>query len=298
MGKALKWIGIGIGSILALLIVVGGVLALVGRARLNGRYEAPRTIAVADSAPTPEVLARGKHVVEIHGCLDCHAEALQGKVFLDIPPGRFVASNLTRGRGGVGARYATPADWDHAVRYGVRPDGRWITPFMPYHLFNHLSDEDAIAVASYLGTVAPVDNELPPTDVRIPGYIMLALQASPTTLLASLDGERTQPPIGPTAEYGRYLTSTTCIECHGQSLQGGRHPAPGAPPGPELSHAGQWSLEDFARAMRTGVVPGGRQLSDFMPWKVFRNLTDTEVEALHTYLKTLPLPDAGAVSPD
>jgi hypothetical protein len=45
--------------------------------------------------------------------------------------------------------------------------------------------------------------------------------------------------------------------------------------------------------MREGVVPGGRKLTEFMPTKYFAPLTDTEVRALHAYLKTLPPPNGG-----
>jgi len=42
----------------------------------------------------------------------------------------------------------------------------------------------------------------------------------------------------------------------------------------------------FVRAMRTGVV-GSRDLNQFMPWWVFRNMTDQDLAAIFTYLKTL-----------
>lgn len=64
-------------------------------------------------------------------------------------------------------------------------------------------------------------------------------------------------------------------------------PAPEAPPGPSLVPAGTWSVNDFARAVREGIAPGGRQLSGWMPFVAFRNLTDVEVEALHQYLGDL-----------
>jgi hypothetical protein len=104
-------------------------------------------------------------------CTDCHAEGMRGKVFLDIPLGLIVAPNLTKGRGGVGERYASVDDWDHAFRYGVRPDGSAITSIMPAWFFNRLSDEDAAPLAAYLAALPPVDNELPATKLRFPAYV-------------------------------------------------------------------------------------------------------------------------------
>jgi len=41
------------------------------------------------------------------------------------------------------------------------------------------------------------------------------------------------------------------------------------------------------------VAPGGRQLTDWMPWKRFAKFTDEELRALHEYVKTIKPPTAG-----
>ena len=51
---------------------------------------------------------------------------------------------------------------------------------------------------------------------------------------------------------------------------------------------GKWTRDNFATALRTGKRPDGTELKSFMPWKAFARLTDTEVDALWTYLQTLP----------
>ncbi|HEX5725215.1 MAG TPA: c-type cytochrome, partial [Longimicrobiaceae bacterium] len=95
-------------------------------------------------------------------------------------------------------------------------------------------------------------------------------------------------PVGETPEYGRYLASSTCVECHGRSLEGGTHPDPSGPPVPGLSHTSQWSFEEFATALRTGKVPGGRTVkTQFMPIRFFGHLTDSELRALRAYIATL-----------
>lgn len=280
-----KWIGVGLVGLAGLAVAVAGVLYLVGRSRLGRTYEAPLALRAAPSDPA--AVARGEHVVRIHGCQGCHGEKLEGRIFLDIPPGLLVASNLTRGRGGVGGRY-TDQDWDRAVRFGIKPGGRWILPFMPYRFYSRLSDADAAAVVAYLKQLPPVDNELPPTRVRLPGYFMVAL-SDPDELRGELSGPRhPAPPSAPTAAYGAYLASTACAECHGDQLQGGKHPAPEAPPAPGLAHTGTWEPAAFARTVRTGVAPNGRRLNRWMPSEPqFRHLTDTEVAALHAYVRTL-----------
>lgn len=284
MRKWLKRIGLGLGGLAVLALVGATALYAVGRSRLARTYEAPptRLATVPDDAETVE---RGRLVATSRGCLECHGDRLGGQVFLDIPPGKIVAPNLTRGRGGIGSSY-TDADWDRAVRHGIRPDGRTILPFMPFRMYNRLSDADAEALIAYLKQLPPVDHELPATELRVPGYLMVAMMGD--DLRGGVDGAppRATPPPGPTPEYGAYFASTVCVECHGDDLRGGKHPAPDGPPGPSLEAAGTWSYDEFAAAMRTGRTPA-RTLSEWMPTKYFRELTDTELRALHAYAKSL-----------
>ena len=285
MRRWLRRIGLGIAGLVVVLLLAGAGLYAYGRTKVNRTYDAPGALT---SVPAdPALVERGRHVMRIHGCQECHGADLSGQVFLDIPPGKIVAPNLTPGRGGVGGRYSV-ADFDRAVRHGVRPDGRSILPFMPFRLYNRLGDEDAAALIAYLKSLPPVDHELPPTELRVPGYLMVAV-AGEEELRGDLDATRPPPPpAGPTADYGEYLASTICVECHGERLEGGKHPAPQAPDGPGLAHAGAWTFPMFAEAVRSGVAPGGRKLSEWMPSRFFAETTDVELQALHAYLKTLP----------
>src|SRR5688500_9335793 len=158
MRKVLKWIGIVLGSVVGLIMVAVLFFFLRGNSRLNATHKAPDTLSsgFGDSVS----LARGEHIMRIHSCQFCHGERLEGQVFLDIPPAVAVASNLTPGRGGVGQAYSG-GDWDRAIRYGIRPNGKMLLPFMPYRLFNKLNDVDAGHLAAYLESLQPVDNEVP-----------------------------------------------------------------------------------------------------------------------------------------
>src|SRR5690554_4173112 len=153
--KALKWLGITLGGLVALVLLAGGALYFVGDKKVGQTYsiETANLTISSDSAS----IARGAHVAAINGCRDCHGADLSGQVFVDAPPFRIVASNLTSGEGGVGARYSD-ADWDRAIRHGVRPDGRAVF-IMPSAAYHNLSDDDTAALIAYLKSVAPVDNE-------------------------------------------------------------------------------------------------------------------------------------------
>jgi cytochrome c553 len=292
MRRALKWVGIVVGSLVAVVLAGNLVLRLIGQSRLKARY-------TVDATLSPDVVsnasaAMGEKIAITRGCTDCHADGAAGKVFLDIPPGLIVAPNLTKGRGGVGTRYVSADDWNRAIRFGIRPDSTTITTFMPWWFFNRLSDADVAAVAAYLASAPPVDNELPATEHRHIGYVMLGLpRENPERRRAPLLGPRSDPPPGPTADYGRYIASTACVGCHGENMLGGQHHDPNGPAAPGLSHVGAWTTADFITGLRTGAVPG-RQLTDWMPWKKFALFNDEELTALHEYLKTLKAPTSAS----
>jgi cytochrome c553 len=240
-------------------------------------------------------VARGAHVAAIRACTDCHGADLGGRVMTDdVAFGRVTASNLTAGRGGVGAAY-TDADWDRAVRHGVRPDGRGLV-VMPSYEYHGMSDDDFRALVAYLRSRPPVDREIPEDRLGPIGRFLVATNAFPAFSAVMIDHAAPRPEApapGPTAAYGAYLAAT-CHGCHGPVLTG--RGLPGQPPGtPESANLtpdpetglGTWSEADFARALREGVRPDGRRLHPLMPLAMTAQFTDTEVAALWAHLRTL-----------
>jgi cytochrome c553 len=283
MRKALKWTGIVLGSVVLLLLLAGAVMYVVGGSKLGRTYDEVQTASL--TIPTDSAsIARGAHLAVTNGCNDCHTANFAGQVMVDAPPFRVVASNLTRGAGGVGGQYSAE-DFDRAIRHGVKPDGRPVF-IMPSAAFHRLSDDDAAALIAYLQRLPPVDNELPATEVRAPGRIMAAALIDPAFEVRLERARATRPAAGPTAEYGAYLASVTCAYCHGDDLQGAQPPNPESPPAPTLAAAARWSLGEFARTLRTGTTPGGRQLDpEFMPISFTRAYDDSEIAALHAHLR-------------
>jgi cytochrome c553 len=284
MRRVLKWIGITVGGLVVVGLVAGGAMAMLGRSKLGRTYPQPAVATLRTDDPT--LVARGEHVAEIHGCTGCHGANLGGTVFADIPPGRIVAPNLTRGRGGVATHYETAMDWDIAIRHGLRPSGHALLPMMPAATFSRMGDADVAALIAYLRQVPPVNNEVGGTRMKPLGYLMVAMMPMGEQAPAAAPDRVTEPE--PSAAYGAYLASHTCVECHGEALRGADKQGP--PQGPSLAAAATWSLTDFSRAIRQGIAPGGRQLSEEMPFRHFAHLTDVEVEALHKHLQSLPAP--------
>lgn len=293
--RALRWIGIALGSLLTLiLIVLGGIYALSQR-RIDHRYDVAghEVLVPEDSA----AVAHGEHVAYVRGCLGCHGEGLAGASFIDVPVvARLHAANLTRGQGGVAAAYASSTDWERSIRQGVAPDGRALL-FMPAHEFYPLSDDDLGALIAYIRSRPAVDRKFPAQSVGPVGRLLFLsgkLKLLPAELVDHAATRPVAPVPGVTPEYGRYL-ATTCTGCHGDGFSGG--PIPGAPPEmgvprnitPDpVTGIGKWSEADLAKALRTGVRPDGVPLGKDMPVELFSHLTDDEVAALWSYLRTVP----------
>jgi mono/diheme cytochrome c family protein len=237
-------------------------------------------------------VARGAHLVAARGCVGCHGEDLAGHVELDNAfIGRLAGPNLTRG--GRGGRL-TDADWERAVRHGVRRDGSPLF-VMPASEHTGMSDEDLGAIVAYARSL-PARPNVPPLSRA--GPVIGAMQAAGKVNLfsaAEIDHRRPHPArvaAEPTARYGAYLAAM-CSGCHGPGLSGGK--IPGAPPDwkPAANITpggiGHYTEADFVRALREGVRPGGAPIDSQMPVRrITRHLDDTELRALYAYLHTLP----------
>jgi len=143
----------------------------------------------AQSASESQV-ERGKYLVGITGCHDCHSPKLPGgmkpvpdlllsgrpqttKVPSAAPGevhasedltawaggwGQSVASNLTPDPAtGLGMRY-TEAKFIQTMRTGKKPEGVAIMPPMPVDVYVNMKDDDLKAIYAYLKTIKPIRN--------------------------------------------------------------------------------------------------------------------------------------------
>lgn len=297
--RAFKIIGIVLLSVFGLIVIAIGAIYLVSGNHLKRVYAiTPPPLAIsADSA----TIARGRHLATVRlGCTECHGPDLAGKIAVDAMPfGKFVATNLTAGTGGVGKTYSD-VDFIRAIRSGVRPDGKPLV-FMPSNAYAPLSGEDIAAVVAYVRSVPAVDKELPPSVVGPVARMLIATGAAPLVPAEVVDHSAPYPaaiPPGATAEYGGYLVATgACQECHGADLTGGKIAGgPDAPPARNITPAGigNWSEADFLRAFREGKRPDGTPIHPFMPWQSMGKMTDEELLAIYQYLKTVPAKETAA----
>lgn len=83
---------------------------------------------------------------------------------------------------------------------------------------------------------------------------------------------------------GEALYASSCAGCHGAGAVGGI--------GPALLQTAAWTAADFGQSVLHGKAPGGRVLAPVMPRFAESGFagepaTDEQVEAIHTYVKSL-----------
>ena len=297
--KWLKRIGIAIAGIVVLVCVaVVAVYAITSKTWSRTYDVTGKVVRVRTDSAT---IATGRHLaMAVVKCVDCHGPDLGGSKFIDDPGlGLLVASNLTAGKGGV-LRMYDDAKLERAIRHGVRSDGQGLR-IMPSYQWQHLADDDLAAIIAYVRSVPPVDRELPETELKLLARVLNVAGQFPLFDAMRIDHTFTSPasvPFGVTKEYGAYQARVSgCIGCHGETLSGGKIPGtpPEWPPAANLTPTGlaAYKEADFTTLLRTGVRPSGVKVSDVMPWRFSKDLTDGEIKALWLYLQTVPKKEFG-----
>lgn len=300
MKKLLKWLAIGAGVIVLLIIIAGVTTVVMSNKALAKTYEVtvPPVTIPTDSAS----ILRGRHIaIAIAKCGDCHGADYAGTMFINDPGfGQIAAPNITPGRGSVTDSY-TDLDWVRTIRHGVKPDGRG-TIVMPSEAYRYLSDADLGAVIAYMKSLPAADSTWPAPALGPVARPLIAFNVIPVFSAAYIDQSRgdvpAAPPADTTAAYGDYLTQIGgCRGCHNPALSGGPTGEPGAPPASNLTPAGigHWTADDFRLALREGKRPNTDLLisEKYMPWRSSGKMTDAEIYAVYLYLKSIPSREMG-----
>ncbi len=117
-------------------------------------------------------VARGKYLVNMIGCNDCHTP---GTFYGSPDLSRFLAGSEMGWAGPWGTVYAANLTSDSetglgkwseveiakALRTGNRPDGRQLAPIMPWMNFANMTTTDAMSVAAYLKSLPAVKHAVP-----------------------------------------------------------------------------------------------------------------------------------------
>lgn len=292
-----RWLRLGLMS-------VAGAATLLAAAAVAGDWMAgqrmQRRIDVALQPPPAlrtdaPAIERGRYLYASRGCVDCHGANGAGRTFLDEPGGMKVAGpDITPAAGSVVARYQ-PQDWVRTLRHGVKPDGTPVL-IMPSEDYNRLTDDDLGALVAYVRQLPPQAGAAAVVSLPLPVRVLYGFGAIPDAA-AKIDHGLPPPtavPEGVTREHGAYVANM-CLGCHGPQLAGGK--VPGGPPdwpaaadltgGNAGAMAHYPDADSLLKLFKTGHRADGTPVK-VMPFESLREMSDTDVRALHVYLRGLP----------
>jgi mono/diheme cytochrome c family protein len=294
------WLRRGLVAVLVVGVAALGVVEYAlfkSRARMDRRIDiAAYSVAIPTEAAAIE---RGKYLFSTRGCVDCHGADGAGRAFIDDGSMRVKGANISPGPGNVVSKY-TPADWERTLRHGVKPDGRPLM-IMPSEDYNRLSDADLGALVAYIRQLPPAAGGAAELVLPLPLRVLYGLGLIPDAASIIDHTRKPTPPVaeGVTVAHGEYV-SAMCIGCHGEGLSGGKIPTgpPDWPAAPNLT-PGEGSVmpryptaQAMMTMLRQGKRPDGTAIT-VMPFDSFKNISDTDVAALHLYLNSLPPRPAG-----
>ena len=305
--------------LLALSLPLFGLLSTA----CTGKYIRPTSAEKFEA--TPERLQRGQYLVnQLMGCGGCHTTRPTGNLFLegeqtdlflaggnvlDAPgAGRFYVPNLTPDPDGL----ATWTDDEilRAVRDGVRKDGRFLAPMMPYDNYQHLSDEDGKSLVVYLRSI--------PAAKAPRARFEPELKLIPKVLFTVIGVQMHRPTLNvPAPEhadrlaYGHYLARVAgYTDCHSMTAKGprkeddalfmagsdfpfedarlGKVYARNLTPDAETG-LGKYKPDEIKAALRNGKRLDGKRMAPPMSVMIphYSGITDDDLDALVGYLGSL-----------
>lgn len=294
--------------ILPILAVLGGGTAWLATRTPTSPFE-----GAAAATPDTALVERGAYLARATDCVACHSTmgkpAFTGGLDMPTPMGAIYATNITPDKE-TGIGNYTLADFDKAVRKGVAPDGHRLYPAMPYPSYAKLSDEDVRALYAFFMAKVPAvrqpnrESDIPwPLNMRWPLAIWNAAFAPDTPYQAD-------PAKSASWNRGAYLVEAAghCGACHtprGVAMNEKGLDASSASflsgalidgwYAPSLRNDANTGIGRWSEADVYGFLKHGRNVHGVVYGSMaeaFNNstqfLTDADLRAIATYLKSLP----------
>jgi len=186
-----------------------------------------------------------------------------------------------------------------AIRDGVRPNGRQLSPQMPYGYYKIFTPSDLEAVVAYVRSLPAVSSKVP-----APVYKVARMHVESP---AGADKPMPQSAMKDPVKRGFYLvTIGHCMECHSPRVDGrsdlknalGKGGQKfGGPWGVSVSRnitshpvsgLGLWSDAEIKRAITQGISKDGRRLLPPMGYAWYARMSEPDLDAIVAYLRTVP----------
>lgn len=263
---------------------------------------------------TPERVAMGAKIAAVQ-CAVCHRGSdgkLSGRKLGELPAefGSIYSANITQSKANGIANW-TDGDIYYLLRTGCKPDGQYIPVYMPK--FPHMSEYDMQSIIAWLRSeneevqaseIAKVPSE--------PSFLVKFLSHVAFKKIPLNKEPIAEPDTNNLPTFGRYLVAGRydCYPCHSADFKTLNMEFPEKTPGycgggntmltmaglpiftanitnDEATGIGTWTEEDFTKAMSEGVNKEGKSLR--FPMLRYNNLTNQEVKAIFTYLRSVPV---------
>ena len=252
-------------------------------------------------------MARGKYLVDtLMTCHNCHTprgpngpmfdKALSGGMRFNEPPFDVTASNLTSDKE-TGLGSWSVDDIKKLLTTGVRPNGISVANVMPTGYYRILTPRDLDAIATYIHSLPPVTNQVPPPVYKIP---------LPQTVVPNATSPANEADLKDPVKKGFYLaTISHCMECHSPLGPKGRDFTRMGAGGFEFKGGfgvsvsrnitssktkglGNWTDDEIKRAITTGTSRDGSKLKPPMGFGFYAKMDPADLDAIVAYLRTVP----------
>ncbi len=308
-------------KVIAPAAILFAVVAAIYFTACNNKKSEPKATSSEDSVK--KVVERGEYLtLHVTLCMDCHSkrdftkysgpiipgtEGMGGEIFdqkLIGLPGTMYARNITPDpETGIGTW--TDDEIMRATTQGISKNGDTLFPIMPYVHFNHMAKDDLLSIIAYIRTLKPIKNKVPARQLMIP----ISMAYPVAELQKSLEANMRPPESGLT-KYGEYLVNaSSCIDCHTPQVKGqydfsrafggglpfdvGSFKVTSANITPDSATGlGTWNEERFMnkflpyREEKGYNYDPGKQ-NTFMPLTGYAGMTDNDLKAMFTYLRTI-----------
>lgn len=262
----------------------------------------------AEQTANDALISKGAYLARAGDCTACHTAAggkpFAGGLAINSPMGVIYSTNITpEPDKGIG-KY-TEQQFSDAVRKGIRADGSYLYPAMPYPDYQGMTDDDIHALYTYfMKGVQPVAESAPETSLSFPFNQRWGMRF--WNMLFTSDKPFTPVSEGQTdVNRGKYLVETLghCSSCHsprgiamqekaldnsdsaflsGSELNGW--------PVPSIRHPEGWSTQDLVDYLGTGrnhfASVGGEMTS--VVKNSLQYMTPDDLKSIALYLQSLP----------